>query len=519
MNSSKSNLIQNSANFQKRGMLRRDFIKLGVTASIAGLLSPRLLSAAEVAEKEAMLRTIDAGLPKTKDPKHVVVIGGGMAGLVAAYELKRAGHSVTLLEASRRIGGRVWTLREPFTHGLYAEGGAMRIPDAHRLTWRYIDKFGLETQPFIMERTSQYLLIDNKRMTWAEFQRDPAIGGLELKPNERGKTPRQLWNETVKPLRERFSSGGWEGILKEWGDYTTRQFLERMGWSNDAITFYGIVENQRARLNHSVTALLWEILSGSFQNLYEIKGGTDVLPWSFYSGLASDIRFDAKMTEIRQDDSSVTVTYKTSLDSIETVRADHAILAIPFPMLRHVEGLRDFSPIKWAAITGLNYDDSGKILLQCRERFWEAEGIFGGGSESDLGIRSTWYPQHANGFRGTGKRGVLLVSYTWARDARYWSHLSAEDRVQQATENLERLHPQIKGKKLIEGGASVMWGSMENFGGGFALFNPGQEQRYYEVIRKPEGRIHFAGEHTSLDHRWIEGAVESAIRTATEIAG
>jgi monoamine oxidase len=63
-----------------------------------------------------------------------------------------------------------------------------------------------------------------------------------------------------------------------------------------------------------------------------------------------------------------------------------------------------------------------------------------------------------------------------------------------------------------------MWGDMEHFGGGFALFNPGQERRYYDVIRQPEGRIHFAGEHTSLDHRWIEGAVESAIRTATEIA-
>jgi monoamine oxidase len=64
-----------------------------------------------------------------------------------------------------------------------------------------------------------------------------------------------------------------------------------------------------------------------------------------------------------------------------------------------------------------------------------------------------------------------------------------------------------------------MWGNMPNFGGGFALFNPGQKKRYYEVIKRPEGRIHFAGEHTSLDHRWIEGAVESGIRTASEIAG
>ena len=151
--------------------------------------------------------------------------------------------------------------------------------------------------------------------------------------------------------------------------------------------------------------------------------------------------------------------------------------------------------------------------------FWEKEEIFGGGSESDLGIRSTWYPQHKDGFRGTGKRGILLASYTWARDTRRWSHLSVEDQVQQATEDIERLHPQIRGKDLIEGGTSVMWGDKENYGGGFALFNPSQERRHFEAIKRPEGRVHFAGEHTSLDHRWIEGAVESAIRTATEIAG
>jgi monoamine oxidase len=265
--------------------------------------------------------------------------------------------------------------------------------------------------------------------------------------------------------------------------------------------------------------LLWEDLSGSLQDLHEIKGGTDSLPWSFYPHLVDDILFDAKMTEIRQDTTSVTVSYTSSLDRMKKIQCDYAILAIPFPMLHHIEGLRDFSPMKWAAITGLNYDQCGKILLQCRERFWEKEGIFGGGSESDVGIRSTWYPQHMNEFRGPGRRGILLASYTWARDTLNWSHLSVEDQVQQAAEDLESLHPQIKGKDLIEGGTSVMWHQMENFGGGFALFNPGQERLYYEVIKRPEGRIHFAGEHTSRDHRWIEGAVESGIRTATEIAG
>ena len=444
-----------------------------------------------------------------------------MAGLVAAMELKRAGHTVTILEASRRVGGRVWTLREPyFTHGLYAEGGAMRIPAVHKLTMSYIRRFGLETQPFIMERKNQFVLINNRRLTWSEFDKNPDVLGYKLKENERGKTPGALWDETIEPYRRTFKAKGMEGwaeILEEWGNYTTRQFLEAHGWSKNAITLYGIVENQRARLNKSATALLWEITTEAFKGLVEIKGGTDNLPRSFLPELRNDIVFGATLTRISQNATSVKVWYKTALDEVKTMTGDHLILAIPLPMLRHIEGLRDLSPTKWDAVTGLNYDESGKILLQCRKRFWEDDHVYGGFSQTDLSIREVVYPQFADGWRGDTERGVLLASYTWARDARRWGHLSLDDQIQQATEDLERIHPQIKGQDLIEGGASVMWHKMENFGGAFALFNPGQEQRHYEEIKRPEGRIRFAGEHTSLDHRWIEGAVESGIRTASEV--
>jgi hypothetical protein len=94
------------------------------------------------------LTLIEKGLPPTGHPRKVVVVGAGMAGLVAAYELKRAGHRPVLLEARPRVGGRIYTLREPFTHGLYAEAGAMRIPRAHCLTMAYIQKFGLKTRDF-----------------------------------------------------------------------------------------------------------------------------------------------------------------------------------------------------------------------------------------------------------------------------------------------------------------------------------------------------------------------------------
>jgi monoamine oxidase len=103
----------------------------------------------DTAGTPAALAIIRAGLPPEAGArKKVIVIGAGMAGLVAAYELDRAGHTVVLLEAQHRVGGRVLTLREPFSDGLYAEGGAMRIPVAHDLTMAYIEQFGLGLAPF-----------------------------------------------------------------------------------------------------------------------------------------------------------------------------------------------------------------------------------------------------------------------------------------------------------------------------------------------------------------------------------
>src|SRR5262249_9129235 len=88
-----------------------------------------------------------ADLERAKTPRKIIVLGAGMSGLVAAFELKKAGHSVTVLEATLRPGGRVYTLREPFADGLYAEAGAGRIPVFHNLTRQYIKQFGLTLAP------------------------------------------------------------------------------------------------------------------------------------------------------------------------------------------------------------------------------------------------------------------------------------------------------------------------------------------------------------------------------------
>ena len=115
----------------------------------------------------------------------VVILGAGLAGLCAARLLAEAGHDVVVLEAQRRPGGRVLTLREPFSDGLYAEAGAGRIPETHNLTLHYVKLFGLELEPFSPSR-KQVLFAGGKRFSYAKLEEiDMAAVPLGLTDEER----------------------------------------------------------------------------------------------------------------------------------------------------------------------------------------------------------------------------------------------------------------------------------------------------------------------------------------------
>jgi monoamine oxidase len=455
------------------------------------------------------------GLERRAAPaRRVVIVGAGMAGLVAAYELARAGHDPVILEARSRVGGRIHTLREPFTHGLYAEVGAMRIPRSHHLTLTYCERFGLRLTPFTMGNPEGYVYLQGRRFRMREVYQDPRLLPFELAPHECGRTVDSLWNEAVLDIAqtlERDGESAWAAIVQQYDQYSTREFLELKGWSEGAIELFGLTAFQEALMNSSFLELLREEMSRCYFDLVEIEGGMDSLPKAFLPHLAPRIRFGAKMTAIDQTDTSVTIHYATPAGRFSET-GDCAIITVPFPVLRHVESMKPFSPELQRCIRQLHYDASAKILFQCRRRFWEEDdGIYGGGSVTDLPIRATYYPDHG---AETG-RGVLLASYTWSEDAQRWGSLSHPDRVSQALENLAHIHPQIATE--FEAGASHMWHDDEFAGGAFALFDPGQQTRLHNTIIRPEGRVWFAGEHGSLAHAWIQGAIESGLRAAIDI--
>lgn len=470
---------------------------------------------AEPVARPLITQTAKDGLPRRDaQPKRIVVVGAGLAGLTAALELHRAGHTVTILEGRGRVGGRVHTIREGFADGLYAEAGAMRIPQSHDLTLAYCERFGLPLRPFTSGNPKAYLHLRGLRCRAHEFMENPGILPFDLSFLRPGQSLAQLWKDTIAEIVNAVETHGeaaWASLVHELDELSTREFLESRGWPEAAIELFGLVAFQEALMNSACLELLREEVGRCFVNLLEIEGGMDRLPRAFLPVLAPHIRFGARLIAFDQNEQGVTLYYQTP-GGRYGVRGDYAIITVPFPVLRHVEAITPLSPGFQRAIRQLRYDASAKILLQFRRRFWEDDdGIFGGGSVTDLPIRAVYYPDH---HRETG-RGVLLASYTWNEDAQRWGSLAPADRVALALENLAQLHPQAPAE--FEVGTSYMWHADEFAGGAFALFDPGQQVRLHDIVVQPEGRIHFAGEHTSLAHAWLQGAIESGLRAAIQI--
>jgi monoamine oxidase len=452
---------------------------------------------------------ITHGLPPARRKAHVIVAGAGMAGLVAAYELHKAGHHVTLLEARARVGGRIFTARDRFADGITAELGAMRIPTAHRLTMAYVERFGLPTAPFRSNNDAAYSFLQGVRRRMSASVDD----AFDLAPHERGLGLGGLLDHTLAPLRARIEAegeAGWAAVTDAWELASLREFLVRSGWSPGAIDLFGIMARHETLMDTSFL----EFFRGSndvSSPMVRILGGMDQLPRAFLLAIGEHVRYGAEVRAIEQGPQHVRVHY-TNAGGPRSVTGDYLIITLPYSVLGHVEVTPAFSDTKRRALRQIHYDNASKIFLQFRRRFWEDDGIGWGSTVTDLPIRNVVYPEPEHGT----DRGLLLASYTWAQDAHRWAALSEADRVAQALENVGRIHPEAA--SYFEVGTSHVWQADPYACGAYTVFQPGQQRRLHAAILQPEGRVHFAGEHTSLLHRWIEGAVESGLRAALEVS-
>ncbi|MDT3396593.1 FAD-dependent oxidoreductase [Streptomyces sp. B1866] len=516
---------------------------------------------------------IDRGLPRTTSPKKVLIVGAGIAGLAAATLLRDAGHRVTVIEANgNRVGGRIKTFRRVFQDkALHAEAGAMRMPDVHPLVLALSDKLGLERRlfynadiapgtrptgdvppvtyraftgetwtngdptefraPAAVRRT--LIRVNGQQITRAQYAQNPAqinrsFGATDT-TTMAAAVDRALADATVPadaPVNEQIEA--WTDIISRFDDYSTHRFLvEHAGWDLSRIQAAGTLENMTSRLHYSLFPTLMDhSLINPGARYWEFKGGTQTLTDALAKPLADVIHMNRRMTRLVQTRSGVrieTTAESGTEDSCdgapqaprETFTGDYAIVTVPFSALRFCEFEPLLSYPKRRAVTELHYDSATKVLLEFKTRFWERgrDGFTGGGCVSDSANRFTYFPSHVEDSDG----GVVLASYTWSDDAIRWDSLTEGERYHFALENMARMFGPRVYDEYTGTGATQSWVRARYALGEAVIFTPGQLHEHHAAARTVEGRVHFAGEHTSLKPAWIEGALESAVRTSLEL--
>jgi len=473
---------------------------------MAGISRRRFIKAGALALAAAPTRAI-GGFAQTADSSRpIVVIGAGMAGLTAARRLKDAGRRVLVLEASDRVGGRVRTVRT-FAEGLHGEAGAARIADSHSFVVRWISDLGLDVAPFGGSGDS-VRLVRGQRLR-ATDDAALAAAARNLKPDERGLRPGTLLTRyTADAVRDVDVPEPDAATYARWRSYdgvTWPQWLKARGASEDAVALMTLGGDPFAV---SALYVLRQIaLNGGAPKFFTVRGGMDALPTALARSLGDTVVTGAAVRRIEPGGAGVTVAYESQGRTTRVV-ADRVVVAIPFPALRRVEIAPALSATTMSAIAELSYYPATRLLVQTGRRGWSKAGL-SGAARTDFAAEF-W----DDGAAQPGPRGLLSGTVGGRMDASL-AAIDASQRERAVRALAIQAFPEIETD--IERVVTVRWAGEPWAWGAFAAPRPGQMTAFLPAIARPEGRVHFAGEHTSAWMGWIEGAVRSGERAAQEI--
>ena len=467
--------------------------------------------------------------------KKVVILGAGIAGLVAAWELRKAGFACTLLEARARPGGRNWSVRRgtkieftdgmvqqcAFDEGLYLNAGPGRIPSIHKTMLGYCRELGVAMEVEVNVSRSA-LLESDAAFTGRPIEQREAINDM------RGKVA-ELLSKAIRKgaLDEEISAedrGRMLAFLQSFGDlradslYTgsSRAGLQQLPGAAD------IDEARREPLplQALLAASFWRGLAqeetfDQQATMLQPVGGMDRIPYAFAERLGKTIRFACPVKEIRKTESGVRVVY-AERGVTRTIEAPFCVCTLPLSVLKSVK--HDFSPGVTAALNQVSYAAAFKIAWESR-RFWEQDAnIYGGISWLAQGpislenstLANLWYP--SGGL--LSEKGILVAGY--GTEVGAFAALPGIEAKFAASRNaVEKLHPG-SGKELTKP-VYVSWQKIP-FSLGSWIRGDGYFEGPYRQFLQPDGRIYFAGDYCSHLTVWQEGAALAAQRAARMIA-
>jgi monoamine oxidase len=477
---------------------RRDF--LGETGKAVALgLAARPLAARRAFGQEK----------GTSGSRQVLILGAGLAGLAAAYELKKTGYAVTVLEARSRPGGRVLTYRDPFADGLYAEMGAEYVDASDEFDHRFCKELGLKV---MTARLYDAIFVRGRKLRMASFKKNkeplPYAGteGGQLFGQEKAYLKRLL--DTIADP-ERLPPE----ILKL-DNLSVVELLLREGAPEDIVALYTYTQATESTARpYEMSALsMVRSLRRSFNEDTDegrILGGNDQLPKGLARALSGQILYDRPVRRIAHDASGAEVFFEEG-GTLRSLRTPRLVVAIPFKVLRDVVVTPAFSPVKARCIETLAYGQVMKIAMQYGRRFWDEPGSLGQRVFTDTMLRRIYHFS----IDQPGPRGILM-SFTSGADAETLGGMPEAERFRVALAEVSRIWPEAP--QYWEGAAVKYWNEDPWVRGSYSFNGVGQARDFLEIARAREGRVHFAGEHTSVHRASMNGALESGVRVAEEI--
>jgi monoamine oxidase len=479
----------------------------------------------------------------------VVILGAGIAGLAAAYELTRSGFKCHVLEAQDRAGGRNFTVRrgtiireETAEHGtteqkckfdedLYVNLGPGRIPYHHRRMLHYCSELDVPLEIYIIQTTANLFHIKD------------AFGGQPL-------VRRRVHDDADAYISELLSKAVTEGSLDQNLDGGDKEKLlgmldvfgdlqaakpcppgvycpQRNSLCEDPASVTDLCEPRtRLQLKDLLNSRFWQHRFYGEENfdyqptLFQPIGGMDKIVEGFKRKIGHLIEYNCEVREIRllQDGPGVEVKYRDHRGGRETMRrADYCLSNIPLPVLQKIKC--NFSSDFKKAVDCGRFTPVCKVGWQANQRFWESDKyqIFGGVSFTDEIIREIWYPSHGY----FGKSGALVGAYVTGNDAAEFGKMACDQRLSVARSLAGKLHPEFADERIVPRGLglSIAWHNIPTQLGGFPGLGQDRTEarKAYLRLLQPDGRFYVIGDQVSPLTAWQEGALMSMEHVVKQI--
>jgi monoamine oxidase len=477
----------------------------------------RLLQTAGVAALGASAFGRFAPTARGATQPKIVVVGAGLAGLTCAYRLKQAGYAAEVHEASNRIGGRCWTIRDAFQQGQIAEHGGELIDTGHRELRNLVKELGLNTVDLLAAEangTEETYYFDGSFYSVAQATNDFQA----VKP----KLQKDLSAASYPTLYNSYTQRGYEldhmSIIDWIEESVPGGMTSKLGQLLDVAynIEYGAESSVQSALNlvyllgYATGGTL--ALFGASDERYHVVGGNDQVATKLAALLDTQLTTGSVLTSIALTSGGrLRLTFQEG-SSTRTVIADKVVLALPFSLLRSVDySAAGFSPVKQTAIQQLQMGTNSKLHLQFGTRLWQTQGS-NGSTYADTGYQSTWEVT-----RGQSGTAGILVDYTGGNIGASFGSGSLQQRAKKFLGQIESVLPGITGN--WNGLATLdYWQGYPWTKGSYSYWKVGQYTTFAGAEREQQGNCHFAGEHTSIDFQgYLNGGVESGERAAAEV--